>query len=354
MILFWFILTLLTLLGLVFILKPLLFTEFANHPKLKPSYLTAIILGLLIPLMSIVLYLNWGNSKVVSEWLSAQKNAKQVKQEIAKLGSREKIIETLQKKVQQLPLDENSAKGWYLLGKLYFNERKLSEAVAAFQKAVTLKPNQPDYLLDFVSVKFYVYHKLTQEDKQLIAKILTLTPQNVNAINLLALDAYQQHDFPSAIRYWEGLLKYFPPGSDDSKNLLEMIRQAQNQMPASKSFAENRKVSIKIDVLPALKKQIGANDILFVYALEANGSKIPLAVVRQKIGGWPATIMLDSNQNMLPGRSLDNAEKIIIRARISKTGNAISSKGDLIGESEVIELKNNNKLATITISDSIN
>lgn len=353
MTLFWFILTLLTLLGLVFILKPLLFIEVTNQPERKPSYLTAIILGLLLPLVSILLYLNWGNSKVVSEWRLSQKNANQVKQEIAKLGSREKIIETLQQKVQQLPFDESSAKGWYLLGKLYFNERKLSEAMSAFQKAVILKPNQPDYLLDFVSVKFYVYHKLTKEDKQLIAKILTLTPQNVNAINLLALDAYQQHDFTSAIRYWEGLLKYFPPGSDDSKNLLDMIRQAQNQIPVNKTLAASRKVSVKIDVTPMLKKQIGTNDVLFVYALEAGGSKIPLAVVRQKISSWPALIMLDGNQNMLPGRSLDNAEKIIIRARISKTGNAISSKGDLIGESEVVNLENNHKLVVITISDAV-
>ena len=357
MYLFWIVIILLTLVALAFLLKPLLFVKeksFASSTenlKSEPAYLIAFVLFILLPTSALIMYLHWGNSKAMAEWRTTQKNAEQVKKEIARLGSRQNIILTLRHKLQQLPEDESSAKGWYLLGKLYFNEKDMRQSIACFQKAVRLQPNEPDFMLELVSVKFYVNHELSDEDKNLIYKLLTLSPNNVNAINLLALDAYQRKNYSQAIHHWESLLKYFPIASEDSKTLLSMIHQAQEQLPQQDNATA--KLVVTVSLSKQFETKLQSTDSLFIYALEAGGPKIPLAAVRLKASQLPVTITLDDSKSMIPGRSLANAEKITVEARISKSGNALPTKGDLIGSSDILDMKAQNRSVAITIDSSL-
>lgn len=331
MILFWSLITVMILLASVCLIWPL---------RAKQNYLTALLLSLFVGGVSLGLYFYFGNSTAVSEYLRADKRAIFVKNEIVKYGSRAKIILALRNKLDQLPLDKNNAKGWYLLGKLYFNEKNLAQALFSFQRAATLNPHEPDYVLQFVSVKFMMQHQLDDQDKQLIKQLLITSPNNLNAINLLALDAYQQKDFPSAIHYWEQLLNYFPAGSEDSKMLLAMIQRAhQNLKPATTII-----VQTNIYLAPLLNKKLATSDVLFVYALEKNGSKMPLAVTRVPIAKFPMKVTLSSAQTMLPGKSLADVSEFYLIARISKSGNAMPVKGDLMGQSGVLSTKQNNHI----------
>ena len=72
--------------------------------------------------------------------------------------------------------------------------------------------------------------KLSPDDVALLAPILKRDPNNVNAINLLAIDAYLQHHYQTAVSYWERLLLIFPPDSADSKAVLQMIAKAQKNI----------------------------------------------------------------------------------------------------------------------------
>lgn len=344
MFIFWLIIFLLALIGLTFLLKPLLFYQkqiplfITEKLAIESRYWLVITITFFLPIFSISLYLYWGNSHSVAHWLMTAKQSEQVKHEIAQFGSRQKIILALQSKLQQLPRDANSAKGWYLLGKLYFNEKKFSEAVDSFRIAVELQPNNPEYLLQFISVKFYLQRKLTEQDKQLINKLLTLSPNNINAINLLALDAYQAKDFSKAIHHWESLLQFFPPEGDDAKMLLEMIRQARNQLPIHETNT-SKTIQVTINISADLKNKLLPDETLFVYALELNMPRIPLAVVRVNTNHFPTTITLDSHQEMLPGRALSNADNVYVEARISKSGTAVPNKEDLVGRSKPMHMK---------------
>jgi cytochrome c-type biogenesis protein CcmH len=354
MILFWFGIAVLIIIALAIVIKPLLFFSVKTvHQNGEKSYLAAIIFLLLIPIMSLSIYLYSGSSQQVGQWLATKTRAEQVKKEIAKYGSRDQIIAMLHRKLNSLPANQDTAKGWHLLGKLYFNEGNLPQAIQAFQKAVSLNSHQADFAIDYVSAKFYLNHELTEADKKRLLPFLTRLPSGINAINLLALDAYQHNHFEQAIRYWEGLLQYFPPDSEDSKNLLEMIHQAQTKIPKNVLNVAARKIDVTVTIADSLKNKMSHQDFLFIYALEANGSNIPVAVVKLKADHFPIKVLLSNEQSMIPGHSLEKAESVYIQARISKTGNAQPASGDLMGKSNFLKFKSNHQRVVININQAL-
>ncbi|MFU8797371.1 MAG: tetratricopeptide repeat protein [Gammaproteobacteria bacterium] len=114
------------------------------------SAMTLIALGFIwrassmVPLMFLIIlglaWLQWGNEKEVSQWLELKKLR-------TELGhSADTVIKRLKK---QLETNPNSAKGWYLLGKLYLSQENYTEAVEVFAKANHLQPDDPETLLNY-------------------------------------------------------------------------------------------------------------------------------------------------------------------------------------------------------------
>jgi cytochrome c-type biogenesis protein CcmH len=99
----------------------------------------------------------------------------------------------------------------------------------------------------------------------------------------------------------------------------------------------NRAITGRVTLDPTLRDRVGPNDTLFVFARAVNGPRIPLAVERTKAGAFPHAFRLDDSMAMAPGSTLSKASDVIVEARISKSGNATPSPGDLEGKSGAIK-----------------
>lgn len=88
----------------------------------KPINKSVIISVIFIFLFSLGLYQFVGNPEGYREYLYVSK----INQLITELQA-------------HLQVDPNSSKGWYLLGKLYLSQNRITEANAAFAKAEALK-----------------------------------------------------------------------------------------------------------------------------------------------------------------------------------------------------------------------
>lgn len=194
----------------------------------KSNYFVAICLLFIFPIAALILYWQLGSSQQVVQWLHSKQQAAVVQTEITQFGSTENIIVALRSKLQQNP---NSARGWYLLGKLYLSQQQFSAAAAALSKADQLKPNDVEIMQPYAESLFFAnQEKLTPEIHGLLDKVIAISPNNVDAINLMAMGSYRQGDYQTAIKYWERLLPYFSPQSDDGKALLDMIAKAQKKL----------------------------------------------------------------------------------------------------------------------------
>ena len=93
----------------------------------------------------------------------------------------------------------------------------------------------------------------------------------------------------------------------------------------------------RVSVDPRLRDHVAASDTLFIFARAVNGPRMPLAVIRTTASPLPHDFTLDDSMAMSPGARLSGASEVVVEARISKSGNATPSPGDLRGTSSAIK-----------------
>ncbi len=92
-------------------------------------------------------------------------------------------------------------------------------------------------------------------------------------------------------------------------------------------------LKVTVTLNPAVAKKTAPDDVVFIFARAANGPRMPLAIVRKQVKDLPITVVLDDSQSMSPQMNLSSASKVIVVARVSKSGMASAQDGDLEGMS---------------------
>lgn len=311
------------------------------------NFILAGSLGLAFIVLSLVLYYHWGALPDVEKTVYVMQRTQQIKQEIASTGSADEIIKQLQQKVAMHP----DARGFYLLGRLYFSNGQFSEALVYYQKAIQLKPNDPQTLTAIAESEFFQNNrKLSANAKNNLKHVLKEYPNYINAINLLAVNAYVNKDYQQAVEYWEKIVSMLPPDSQEERQLLDLINKAKSHLVTTQ--VQQVSLSVQVSLAKNLATQVQPGDYLLVYAKRAN-SPMPVAVVKQRIDSLPLTVTLDQTTNMLPNTSLNDAKQVVITARISKSGMATPQAGDLIGHSAIINLVKTHDTISIVINQQV-
>ncbi len=305
--------------------------------NISPSPWLALAFFVLLPAAGLALYHYWGFSSQLNNYYAIQARTKEVKAEVAKLGTPQKVVETLQKRLKQNP---DSARGWYLLGKIYFGMREYEKSVDVLSKSNELKPNDPETMLALAQSLFFANKQvLTPRAQALLDKVLKATPNNHGAMNLIAVNAFIQHNYPLAIKNWEILLADTSPDSETGKYLMSMIAQAQEKLKQKPVATNKVKLQVAVSIEKSLAHLVKPDDTLFIYAIAAQGPKMPLAVIRKQAKDLPIKVTLSDKNAMIASRTLADVKRIRIVARISKSGEGFSQAGDLQGQSEVISNK---------------
>jgi cytochrome c-type biogenesis protein CcmH len=230
---------------------------------------------------------------------------------------------------QHLKENPDNAQGWTVLARVYHELERYGEAVAAFEKASELNPNDAQLLADYAdSVARANEGRLEGKPMALLAKSLAADPANVKALALSGAAAYGAGDYKLAAEYWQRLLARIPAGSEEARLVKERIDEARGRATTGSRDAVDIRGTVKLS--PHLQDQVGPDDTLFVYA-QTGDSRMPLSIVRARAKELPYAFVLDDSKGMAGGVKLSSANEVRVVARISKSGQAKSTLGDLQG-----------------------
>lgn len=133
-------------------------------------------------------------------------------------------VDVLAKRLQSNP---NDVEGWIMLGRSYRSMERFGEAAGAYAKATELKPNDADLLADYAFVSALANdQRMAGQPTELINRALKLDPENVKALELAGIAAFQAKDYKMAIEYWERALKKIPPDTEVTQAIQLKINEA--------------------------------------------------------------------------------------------------------------------------------
>lgn len=231
---------------------------------------------------------------------------------------------------------------WMLLGRVAIMLNEFDMAKQSFDKALSMNPDNMQALVSYSQVLL-----LEGSDENMtraagmLSKVLQAQPNNLDAISLLALIAFERKDWIQAKAAFEVLLASMDESDTRYAMISERISEIDGQIAQQSELNSHEKhvvqgiqVTVKID--EQLEDKQPSNGILFVFAKASEGSPMPLAVVKLTDYSFPITVELSDANAMMAGLNLSSANEIVISARISNDDSVMPSTGELEGHSEVL------------------
>ena len=270
-------------------------------------------------------------------------------------------VADLERRANAAPRD---AQNWLALADAQRAQRDFGGARTSLEKVVALKAMTAQSWADYADTLASLNGgSLSGAAGNAIDSALALDANNTKALWLKASQAHEQRRFGEALTWWKKLRALLPPDSSDARiidsNIAEDTQLAGGSAggaagtaataaaAATPSRAAVAELSGTVSLDSRLSSRVQANDTLFIYAKAADAPGPPLAVFRTLAGAWPVSFRLDDSMAMIPTRKLSQFDKVVVEARISHTGQAAPSSGDLYVTSAVLNPIAGKKLALV-------
>lgn len=284
--------------------------DVADEPAPRRAASRGLVLGVVLaaPLCAAALYFAVGNPQAIV--------------------SPEVQLETLvQRLAAHLRENPDDAAGWKLLGRSYASLERYPEAADAYARAAVRAPRDAQLLADFAEALAMARgRRLEGEPERLIARALELEPQNLKALALSGTAAFARGNYGAAATQWEKMLPLVPADSADARSIRSSIEEA-------RALIDRKSLKGTVALSSKLKAKAAPEDTVFIFARAAEGPPLPLAVLRRQVRDLPLEFALDDSMAMAPGMRLSGFARVVVAARVSKSGEAKPQPGDLQGTS---------------------
>ncbi|HSU77744.1 MAG TPA: c-type cytochrome biogenesis protein CcmI [Burkholderiales bacterium] len=295
--------------------------EPAPHPGGRRA---ALAVGIALPVVALLAYLAAGSPAALLE-RQATPDAAQIEAMVARLAA----------KMEENPGD---LEGWKLLGRSYAVLGRYPQAVAAYAKAAERAPRDAQLLADFADALAMARgQRLAGEPERLVTRALEIDPHNLKALALAGSAAFERQDHARAAELWSRMLPLVPPGSEEARSIAENVEEAQKLAGigagSPKAAQAHPGVRGTVRLAPALAKQVKPEDLVFVFARAVDGPPMPLAVLRARAADLPLEFALNDAMAMASGMTVSAHPRVVVTARVAKSGGAKPAPGDLQGAS---------------------
>lgn len=331
------------------------------------SIATSSLLTLAIPLSAIFLYLNIGDTR---GFMSQEQLASATQMQHANAGmggdggveGHSEFASVVDNLIVRLNSNPEDVEGWIMLARTYAIMNRFDDASNTYAKLNELVPDNPQILSDYADMLAMTNQVgLAGRPTELIQQALSIDPEYPKALALAGTVEFDKKNFNDAAEYWERLLAVIPDDSQlagsvrdsiaDARSLASggapvtqpQVAQAEKTPVAAPAPAGDGNASISgtVTINEALASRASANDTLFIYARAETGPRMPLAILQLKVSDLPASFSLNDDMAMTPTMKISSFPKVVVEARVSKSGQAVPTSGDLQGFSAPVNLGQN-------------
>jgi len=333
--------------------------------------LFAIIIAVFIPLLALLLYLDLGMHAASTDEFIAEMARPAQSQKMSVPQMTEKLL-------ARIKTNGGSAKDWTMLGRSYKFMQQYDESSRAFAEAIDLDPANAFLLLERAEVIALMNDRqFVPEARELVLKAQKMAPDDYNALWFAGVAEFQAGNYREAITHLARLSKTEAIKDDAVKqSIISYLLQSRKKLIATGEMAEDEPLAeldallavepetetvasnapavanesagqveqgagavlqVRVEISDDVKQKFNGSADVFVYAKAKNGPKFPLAVKRMKLVEFPATVTLDDSMAMIAGMNMSAFGNVVVSARVTTSGSAISQAGDYIGSTEVAD-----------------
>ncbi len=329
----------------------------ANNSLARPVLLTA---TALVPVLAITVYISTGRPDLLTSPPSVRMSEEQ-QREFAHMQPGERI-EALEPWLERRP---RAGEGWVLLGHAYRAEGRFDAADAAYAEARDLLGDDASLLAYHAEALLLANdRRFTRRINRLLERALDRDPDHGLALLLMGHSAMARDDTEAAIEYWRRMAGRMPADSEQRQIVEALIARAGGEAPpagapleaptagttpvpeseaeayseSAPAVAEGTQVSVRVALAADLAGDARATDTVFIFARNADHGGPPLAVARTSVGNLPSRIDLDDSHSMVEGNDLSSASRIVVGARVARSGATEPQSGDLEGLSDPVDI----------------
>lgn len=249
---------------------------------------------------------------------------------------------------QRLQQDGGDGLTWMLYARAATALQRYEQALEAYAHAYKLEPKRSGILLGYAQLLINLGGaEQLQTAAKLLAELLQLEPQNIDALSLTGAVAYQRGDYQQAVQAWQVLTRVMPAEDPRYGAVQEALRDAEQQLAAS-----GQQLTVTVEISEALREQVPEQATLFVFVKAVDGAPMPAAVVRQPVGEFPVKVILSDAQAMLPDYKMSQLNQWHVEARISTDDRIEVAPGDLGALAKVVDAADDAEV-TLVISEPL-
>ena len=290
-----------------------------------PSWVRASLTGLMlgIPALSIGLYLWLGQPAA----LDPQVRSAGLPQEEVTPEKIERLGRELRARLEKNP---DQAEDWVMLSRVERALERYEPAQEALGRALKLSYN-PDWAIERAELlATRDQGRFAGEPWQIIASVLKADPSHVGALLLAGSASYAEERYRDALSYWQKASALVDAQSPERQPLDAALAEVRAKLglpdPQAQLLAATA-IQGRVSLAGDAQKSVRPEDTVFIYATLPD-ARMPLAILRIKASELPYDFTLDDRLAMNPQARLSMAERVVLRARVSKSGTAQAQPDD--------------------------
>ncbi len=220
-----------------------------------------------------------------------------------------------------------------LLAEYYLSGNEPAAAARYFDRLIAAGANAPEILGKAAQAEFLAADRaLSTQARFRAEQALARDPTQSAALTTLGMAAFEEADYRGATTYWQRLRALETPGSPGHTMLGQVITRAEQELAAAtgltsapqeaelQSLQPAVKGAISVQIMLPTHLTVPVDAVMFILARPAGvEAGMPIAVVREPVGGWPTTVML-SDATSMAGQRLSDFTSVSIEVQISLTG----------------------------------